>query len=261
MAWLLILATPFGLGILWALGRIALVGAARENNSAIERVGSFHNDLVVYANSIGRDHAALTRLLIATTEVERTLGLDNYPSSLRMGHYMLQSAPVFPMALHEMQRQFGDGIFASDASQTAAAVDGILFRHLGRREALGRNLLERMRSPSSCIAHGWERVASFPLALLRAFGLLTRSREERARASLLFRLWSLLLALMLAAATIAGPVLSYLADRGKIDSELKGLLPFKMGRDEVQQPIARPSTAARPGADPLPTTERDDGRS
>ena len=65
--------------------------------------------------------------------------------------------------------------------------------------------------------------------------------SARARGSLVFKLWSLALALVLGVAGVAGPVLSYLADSEKINSEVDRLRG--VGRDATAS--VRPSEDRR----------------
>ncbi|QJU56829.1 hypothetical protein HL653_02625 [Sphingomonas sp. AP4-R1] len=215
-------ALAFVLLALAFIGRISFVRAIAENERRAQTVADFHSELVIYANSQGADQAAFRRLSMQSTALEAALGWDNIVSGVRIGMYMLNGARLFPLALQEMRREYGDGIGWRDrGGEIADAAQTVLFRHLGRRLERSEALNEKAGKLGTCIARGWSAVSSLPLSILAAFGLLKPSRAEAARASVIFKLWNLALAL----AAISGPVFAYLADREKIDAAVKSILP------------------------------------
>lgn len=219
---LLALAVIVIIAILTIAGRIILVASFAENERFGLLVRDFHQDLVSYANSKGEDQGAFQRLTMRSAAVEGALGWDNIVSGVSVGMYMLNNAPLLPLAVQEMRREYGDGLGWRDrGGEIADVVQTVLWRHLGRRSTRADHLTEQAGSLRSCLGAGWLAVASLPLSILSAFGLLTARRANAVRESLLFRLWNLLLA----CAAISGPVFAYLADREKIDVALRTLLP------------------------------------
>lgn len=207
------------LAILFGVGRHRINSAISENEKAGVLVKEFHQDLVQFANSHGQDQGAYTRLSFKSSSVEKALGYDNYVSGVRIGHYQLQGAPLLPLAIQEMRRQLGDYLWNKDGLAAADIVQTTLYRHLGRRQQIAESLAQEANSFRSCVAWGWSLVAAIPIAILESFGLLTPNGGRAVRQSLLFRLWSLLLAL----AAFAGPVIGYLADRDKVDATINAL--------------------------------------
>lgn len=224
MAWVAVaLVIAISLPVLWVSGRIDLVKAHRDNNEAHQLVSRFHESLATYANSEGQNSTAFGDLLRHTSEVEQRLGYDNVVNGVQMGHYLLNGAPILPLAIHEMRRNFGDFVFRQDGGRIAAALENVLLRHLGKREAYGRDLAKQADSVAACILQGWSLIAALPISVLRAFDLVSARRSERIRSSLLFRLWRFVLALVIAVATLAGPTLAYLADKDAIEAEIERL--------------------------------------
>ncbi len=210
------------LAVLAFIGRRTLGRYYSENERLFVVVRDFHQDLVTYANSQGSDQAAFRALSMRATAVESALGGDNYVTGVRVGFIMLNNAPLLPLALQEMRREYGDGIgYRNRGGDIADAAQTVLFRHLGRREAHADKLREQISSFGACILVGWANVTALPLYVLSAFGLLNARRVKAARASLIFRLWNFLLAL----AAIGGPLLAYLADSDKIDAAVRAMLP------------------------------------
>lgn len=223
---LTILTTGFAIIIILAvlafIGRRTLNRYSSENERQFAVVADFHQDLVTYANSQGSDQAAFRALSMHTAAAEKALGGDNYVMGVMVGRYMLNKAPLFPLALQEMRREYGDGFSYRDrGGDIADAAQTVLFRHLGRRQAHAEELDAKISSFGSCLSVGWTNVTALPLYVLSAFGLLSRRRVKAARASLIFRLWNFLVAL----AAIGGPLLAYLADSEKIDAAVRALLP------------------------------------
>lgn len=211
------------LAVLALIGRRTLTRRYRENERLFVVVSDFHQDLVTYANSQGSDQAAFRALSMRTAAAENALGGDNYVTGVRVGMYMLNNAPLFPLALQEMRREYGDSLGYRDrGGDIADAAQTVLFRHLGRRQTHAEELRRQISRFGSCLAVGWANVTALPLYILSAFGLLNARRVKAARASLMFRLWNFLVAL----AAIGGPLLAYLADRDKIDAAVRGLLPW-----------------------------------
>ena len=156
-----------------------------------------------------------------TSLVEAALGWDNYVVGVRVGLYVLNNAPILPIAVQEMRREYNDGSgFRDRGGDIADAVQTVLFRHLGRRKEMEAALQVRAGSFGSCLATGWASLAGIPISILSAFGLLDARKARAARQSVLFRVWSLVTAL----ATVAGPTFAYLADREKIDATIRAFL-------------------------------------
>ena len=223
MIWTISLATFAVLTLiiaLWVVGRRRLAFSLTRNFEARDKVIKYHNNLMAYVNSGGKDEYAFSNLMMQTSEIERVLGYDNYVHGVKVGNYLLNTAPILPIAIHEMRRQFGDFLWEKDAYRTADVLRSVVIRHLGSREETDRNIRASMAVKSDCIAEGWFTIAALPLALLRGFGLLSGEVVTNARSSILFRFWSLLLAM----AAFAGPLVAYLADKAKIDSAVKTFL-------------------------------------
>lgn len=210
------------LAVLAFIGRRTLNRYYSENERLFVVVRDFHQDLVTYANSRGSDQAAFRALSMRTAAAENALGGDNYVTGVSVGMYMLNNAPLFPIALQEMRREYGSGLGYRDrGGDIADAAQTVLFRHLGRRQAHAEELGKQISSFGACLSVGWANVTALPLYVLSAFGLLNARRVKAARASLVFRLWNFLLAL----AAIGGPLLAYLADSDKIDAAVRAMLP------------------------------------
>ncbi len=210
------------LAMLAFIGRRTLDSYYRENERLFILVRDFHQDLVTYTNSRGGDQGAFRTLSMSTAAAEKALGRDNYVTGVRVGLYMLNNAPLFPIALQEMRREYGDSLGYRDrGGDIADAAQTVLFRHLGRRQTYADELTEQISNFGSCLSVGWTNVTALPLYILSAFGLLNAHRVKTARASLLFRLWNFLVAL----AALGGPLLAYLADSDKIDAAVKAMLP------------------------------------
>lgn len=218
LAFLVVLLT---LAALAFIGRVVLVRALVENEEKALLVRDFHQDLVTYANSSGQNGDAFQRLAMSSAAVESALGWDNIVHGVQVGMYLLNNAPLLPLAIQEMRREYGDGLWDRRGNEIADNVQTILFRHLGRRSQRFDHIQKQESSFGSCLAVGWSTVTALPITVLTAFGLLKRSKADRARNSLLFRLWNFLLAL----AAISGPLFAYLADRDKIDAAVRAIFP------------------------------------
>jgi len=209
-----------GLIVLARVGHSQLTAQMQENTEAAEEVLGFLTSVVDYVNSAGKDEDAFVKVTTGLVGVERALGSDNYVHGVRIAHYLLNNAPILPLAVYEMRRLFAEWHTEKWAYGVAEPLRTVLLRHLGRREAHNKAIQTASSSIGRCIAEGWGVVAGFPLSCLRAFGLLSERSERAAKGSLLFRLWSFLSAV----ATIAGPILSYMADRRAIDATVRTLL-------------------------------------
>ena len=216
-----LLASAILIAILAVVGRVSLVAALADNNRAALVVRDFHKSLVDYANSHGADQEAFQRLSMSSTSAEDALGWDNVVNGVQVGMYMLNNAPLLPIALQEMRREYGDGYGLSNrGGRIADAIQTVIFRHIGRRREREIRLQKKASSFGACVATGWTSLAALPISLLSAFGLLSARNVRAARGSFLFRLWNMLLAV----ATICGPVIAYLADQEKIDAALRIIL-------------------------------------
>jgi hypothetical protein len=209
------------LAVLSFIGRALLIRALMENEEKALLVRDFHQDLVAYADSSGQNGDAFQRLVMSSPAVESALGWDNIVHGVRVGVYLLNNAPLLPLAIQEMRREYGDGLWDRRGNEIADNVQTILFRHLGRRSQRLDRIQKQATSFGSCLAVGWSTLAALPITVLTAFGLLKRSKADKARNSLLFRLWNFLLAL----AAISGPLFAYLADRDKIDAAARSIFP------------------------------------
>jgi hypothetical protein len=205
------------LAISWVIGRTRIGAAINENDADAKLVGVFHADLVTYANSDGKNWDSYATLTMNCTSVEAALGSDNYVSGVTVGFYSLQGAPLLPLALQEMRRLFGDSLWNNNGRATAEVVQTTLIRHLGRRKRLYEDLNRKSHSISACMSWGWATFAALPLSALKVFGVLTTRRVQSAKRSIIFRLWSFLLA----TATVLGPVIAYLADQKQVDATIK----------------------------------------
>lgn len=210
----------FGILVLGLIGKSRFNFEIIENRKAAELVSEFHQDVVKFANSDGEDASAFRQLTFKSSAVEVALGLDILVSGVQVGRYMLSAAPILPLAIQEMRSNLGDHLFRSDGMKAADALQTVLFRHLGRRQQLATKLTENANSWLKCIALGWTTIAALPISVLEAFGILSKRRGESARRSLIFHFWSLLLAL----ATISGPIVSYLSATKAVDEAVKTLL-------------------------------------
>lgn len=207
------------LAVLSLIGRAALGREMVQNDSDFGAVRDFHQQLVRYANSNGQDQSAFQYLAMNSPSVEAVIGWDNIVSGVRVGMYTLSGAPILPFAVHEMRREFGDGLWGQRGGEIADSVQTVLFRHMGRREQSAVVLAKKAGSFGGCVSVGWTAISALPLTVLSVFGLLNRNKANRARESLIFRLWNLLLALV----AIGGFVFAYLADREKIDQGLSAI--------------------------------------
>jgi len=221
---LAIVGTIVTLVFLALLGHRILSRASLTHVRQIERVKEFHAALVAYAESRGADQQAFQQLSMQSSAIETVLGWDNIVSGVQVGFYMLNRAPLLPLALQEMRREYGEGSSWRDrGGMIADVVQTTLFRHVGRRAEQAEKLHESAGRLSACVAAGWAAVSALPMSILSAFGLLNMRSAEAARKSVLFRLWSLVLAL----AAISAPILAYLADSDKIDAAAHALLHLR----------------------------------
>lgn len=205
--------------VLWVIGRHRLAAEMKENSKALERVGSFVQDFVLFANSAGRDERSFADVLLKAASVEADLGADNIARGIRIGPLMLNGVRLIPFSIYEIRRLFGSRIFVEDAHQAADTIRAILIRHIGRRTAQQAIMMQKHHQVTSCISEGWLSISSLPIAILSAFGLIGTITVKNIVSSIWFRLWSFLLAV----ATISGPIIAYLADFKQVNEALARL--------------------------------------
>lgn len=216
LAWIVI--SSILLGLLAMIGRISLVRELVENDQIIQVIRGFHENLVTYANSRGSNQNAFRELTMKSTVIEDALGWDNIVTGVRVGMYRLNNAPLIPIAIQEMRREYSDSFgFKDNGGEIADAIQTVLFRNVGRRSNIDARLRKKTQRIGSCVIRGWSIITALPISALHAFGLLNTKTVVRARHSFIFRLWNLLLAL----AAISSPVIAYLADRQKIDAAIR----------------------------------------
>jgi hypothetical protein len=208
--------------LLWLTGRRWIVREVVRHQTAIKEIVEYHNLLVQYAESRGGDTDAMNQLMIRSTRVEAILGADNWLSGARVVRNIYNGVPAIPFAIREIHETISNHLWQREAYQAAELVRNVLIRHVGRRESEEADLIEESKSHVRSIALGWRLWAAIPLYILNSFGLIGRSSLKRARASLLFSIYSLILFF----AAVAAPILAYLADKNAIDNRLEAWIPW-----------------------------------
>ena len=204
-------------GALWFAGRADFVRSIIANEEAWNEVNDFHEELINFANSDGRNDRAYASMLDRSYAVEVALGIDNIVHGVRIGTYHLQGAPLLPLAIQELRGRFGYDGYAGQGSEIASAIQNTLIRHKGWRKRLDADLRSEADSVLRCIAKGWTALVAIPISILVAFGILSQQSRRRLTESLVFRILSLLLA-------FASLILTYLANRQAIHATVLQLV-------------------------------------
>jgi hypothetical protein len=208
---------------LWLTGRRWIVREMLAHSAASEDIIKYHNHLVQYADSGGTDGTAMNEMMMSSTKIERLLGGDNWIVGARVVRNIYNGVPAVPFAIREIHETIQDHLWRREAYQAVELVRNVLIRHVGRRKDEAELLVARSNNPLRCIAIGWRLWAAVPLYLLNAIGLMRDSTVRRTRNSAAFSVYSFILFV----AALAGPILSYLADKGAIDAQLRNWLPWR----------------------------------
>lgn len=207
------------LAVLWLIGRYQIVRDLRHNEKVREEVVEYHNTLVTYFDSEGRDHGALVKLMAGSSKMQRYLGYDNVIYNTRVNFTLYNNVFAVPILIEALQAVLSQWGKDRDAHNAVTAIQNVLIRHGGRRDDRVLALHERAKHPMLCIADGWKVVVGLPISFLRAFGLLSEGRAERTRGSFWFKLYSAILFI----ATIGATAIAYIADRKEVDAALSKL--------------------------------------
>jgi hypothetical protein len=202
------------------LGRRKLIKRLEQNNRIAELIVEFQGNFVQWANSRGQDQSAYRAMSFDLAKVERALGRDNFVVGVKVGRYFLNGTPILPLAVHEMSNEFSWDLYSGNrGADIAREVQTVIFRHLGRREDIGKSIWERLNNFGSCAAEGWLTVAAIPVAVLSVFGIVKGDRVDAVRDSVGFRIWGLISGICV----VGGPVIAYLADRTEIDATVRNM--------------------------------------
>jgi hypothetical protein len=207
------------LAVLWLIGRFQIVRDMRHNEQVRDEVVQYHNALVEYVDSEGRNHEAIVKLMAGSPKMQRYLGFDNVVYNTRVNFTIYNNVFAIPMLLEALQEALVQWGRDRDTRAAANAIQNVLIRHGGRRDDRVLSLHERAKRPLLCVADGWKTVVGLPISFLRAFGLLSEGRAERTKGSFWFKLYSAILFL----ATVGATAIAYIADRDEVDAMLRSL--------------------------------------
>jgi hypothetical protein len=199
--------------VLWLVGSRWLAKEVENHRCAINEVIKYHNNLIKYAESGGQDSASMHEMTLASTKVEEILGADNWIVGARVVRNLYNGVPAVPFAIREIHECIGDHLWKKETYRAVELVRNLLVRHVGRRENDIDKLNVALKRPIRCIVTGWRILAAVPLYLLNEIGIINDRSLRTVQRSKLFSFYSLILFI----AAVSGPILSYLADREKID--------------------------------------------
>jgi hypothetical protein len=171
------------------VGLVRLLGYSRSLNQRVEFANEFMDLFGRYVQSGARDERVYAELTVRVNKMQRHLGRQGIISYRPpFANYIQHGYAVLINQLPELRSAAGHRLFPDFANQHVHVIRDALLRHVGTLQEGQAELRPKLRNPLSWFAEGTLALASVPLTILRAFGLLGSDRAAHIEASSVFRL-------------------------------------------------------------------------